>query len=70
MVAIVMMDSFLQGFDGYVNLTSKTNGVEHFYQQLGAEEFGQNMIFDQLHSQIVIDRFPPKGGRIKWTLHK
>lgn len=57
LLALVMQDSFEQGFDGYVNLITKTNGVEKFYQHLGGIRFGQYINFNSITSSTIIDRY-------------
>ncbi len=69
LISAVMLDSFEQGFDGFVNLTSKTNGVEQFYVKLGAQMLKQNMIFDTQASQIVINK-NFSGRKIIWNTKK
>lgn len=58
LVAVVMWDSFNQpGFEGFVSLTTKTNGVEKFYAHLGAEIFGKKAIFLSNTSRYVIKKY-------------
>lgn len=64
LLAIVMLDSFHQASsDGYVDLISKTNGVEKFYMHLGATKIThQHLFFDSIASQHVIDKYLSEGG--------
>lgn len=64
LLALVMIDSFNQGYDGYVNLTTKTNGVERFYDALGALRFGNWVTFETAQSQDVINKYLPNGGYV------
>lgn len=64
LLALVMQDSFAHGFDGFVKLLTKTSGVEKFYQQLGGEFFGQQVIFDEYASTQVIEKYLSKYWRL------
>lgn len=58
LVALVMWDSFNQpGFEGFVSLTTKTNGVEKFYVHLGAEIYGRKAIFLSGVSRYVVKKY-------------
>lgn len=58
LVAMVMWDSFNQSnFDGFVSLTTKTNGTEKFYAHLGAEIYGKNVIFPSDASRNVVKKY-------------
>ncbi|WP_054656094.1 hypothetical protein [Lentilactobacillus kisonensis] len=66
LLAIVMIDSFDRKFaDGFVDLISKTTGVQQFYQHLGARLISSShLYFDNEASQKVIDQYLPEGGVI------
>lgn len=68
LIALVSIDSFQHGFEGYVQLISKTNGVEKFYDYLGATRYGQNVIIDTKISQQIINKYLPNGGEIRWII--
>ncbi|WP_054655616.1 GNAT family N-acetyltransferase [Lentilactobacillus kisonensis] len=67
LMAFVMMDSFSNdGFEGFVALTSKSDGTENFYLHLGAKQrTKQLMIFDTEASQYVVSKYLPNGGIFK-----
>lgn len=65
LLALVMIDSFNNGFDGYVQLVTKLNGVETLYDHLGAKPISrQQLYFDTKTSQRVINKYLPNGGKI------
>ncbi|MDR3240857.1 MAG: GNAT family N-acetyltransferase [Lactobacillaceae bacterium] len=70
LLAMVMTDSFEQGFEGYIKLKTKTNGVQYFYSYLGATLFGQLTIFNAKTSYKVINKYLPDGGLIEWNMSK
>ncbi|MDN6542182.1 MAG: GNAT family N-acetyltransferase [Lentilactobacillus parabuchneri] len=64
LLAIIMQDAFLQpGFDGFVSLTTKTDGTENFYFHLGAKKSSsQNLYFDTKASLLAIKKYFPRAG--------
>jgi len=70
LLAVVMADSFEQGFEGYIKLKTKTNGVQYFYSYLGATMYGQLTIFNAKTSNKIINKYLPDGGVIEWNLSK
>lgn len=64
LLAQVMVDAFQQpDFDGYVELTAKTNGVEKFYAHLnGIFLTTQTVMFTSEISQAIITNYLPEGG--------
>jgi len=46
------------GCDGYVAFTAKTNLIEHYKKELGAEVIsGQKMYIGELEAQKLIDKY-------------
>ncbi|MCX2456174.1 GNAT family N-acetyltransferase [Lacticaseibacillus nasuensis] len=71
LLAIVAQDAFRQpGFDGYVYLTTKTTGVQRYYESLGASRVHQQIIFAPPASRQLILTYLPKGSEIRWTKHR
>lgn len=65
LLALVMIDSENNNFEGYVQLKSKTNGVQDFYFHLGAgDNGGQRMLFETEASANVIEKYLPQGGYV------
>lgn len=65
LLALVMIDSENNNFEGYVQLKSKTNGVQDFYLQLGGvRNGGQRILFETEASANVIEKYLPQGGYI------
>lgn len=64
LLAIIMQDALLQpGFDGFVSLTTKTDGTENFYFHLGAKKSSsQNLYFDTQASLLAIKKYFPRDG--------
>ncbi|QBO35664.1 hypothetical protein EQG49_03915 [Periweissella cryptocerci] len=70
LIALVAMDAFEQpGFEGYVQLKSKINGIEKFYDHLGGERNWQRVIFDTDVSKAIINKYLPDGGTIQWIIN-
>ncbi|APE77575.1 hypothetical protein ARA02_09565 (plasmid) [Leuconostoc mesenteroides subsp. jonggajibkimchii] len=65
LLALVMIDSENNNFDGYVQLKSKTTSVQKFYLHLGAvRNGGQRMLFETEASVNVIAKYLPQGGYV------
>ena len=65
LLALVMIDSENNDFDGYVQLKSKTTSVQDFYFHLGAAaNGGQRMLFETEASVNVIEKYLPQGGYV------
>ena len=58
LVAFACKVSFQYGFDGYVSLTSKTKLIDHYTKNLGAVQFGgQLMIINTIAANSLIDKY-------------
>ncbi len=57
-------------FEGFVQLKSKYNGVQHFYYNLGGIPTGEYLIFYPEVSRDTIQRYLPLGGDITWINNK
>jgi hypothetical protein len=67
LLAIVMLDSQHQpNFGGFVQLTTKFNGVENFYFHLHGDLFGNKFFFYEDVSQSLVKQYLPQGGFIQW----
>lgn len=64
LLSLVMQDAFLQdGFEGHVELISKSDGTETFYEHLGGKFWSpQNVIFDTQASKLVVEKHYPWRG--------
>lgn len=65
LLAMVMLDSFeTPGFDGFVQLKPKHNGIQNFYISLGGFPHDRSIIFDTNASLNHTQRYLPFGGKI------
>ncbi|HAT53742.1 MAG TPA: hypothetical protein DCW31_00560 [Lactobacillus sp.] len=65
LLSLVMREAIRRPHDGgYVNLRTKTNGVQLFYLHMGAMWIAQTMIFTPDVSQKNVDKYLAKG----WNL--
>ncbi|MQM61474.1 GNAT family N-acetyltransferase [Lactobacillus buchneri] len=64
LLSLVMQDSFLQdGFEGYVELISKSDGTEAFYKHLGGNFLSsQNIVFNTQARKLVVEKYCPWRG--------
>lgn len=63
MIAFAAWYSFQCNDEGYVSLTTKTNGTEKFYQKLGAQFITrQRCFFPTSVSKKLIGDYAPRGG--------